>query len=72
MLFLAGVGTALATGLGAIPVFALGEHATALRPALWGLAGGLMAVASVVGLPCSASDGAANRGARVRPTASGP
>ena len=50
MLFLAGVGTALATGLGAIPVFALGERATVLRPALWGLAGGLMGVASVVGL----------------------
>ena len=36
VLFLAGVYTALATGLGAIPVFALGERATALRPAFCG------------------------------------
>lgn len=43
-------GTALATGLGAVPVFLLGSRATALRPALWGLAAGLMGVASVVGL----------------------
>jgi ZIP family zinc transporter len=42
--------TALATGLGAIPVFLLGSRAAALRPALWGLAAGLMGVASVVGL----------------------
>lgn len=48
---LAGTATALATGLGAIPVFALGaQRAAALRPALWGLAAGLMGVASVVGL----------------------
>jgi len=49
---LAGAGalTALATGLGAIPVFLLGTRAAALRPLLWGLAVGLMGVASVVGL----------------------
>jgi ZIP family zinc transporter len=46
----AGSATALATGLGAIPVFALGARATALRPALWGFAAGLMTVASIVGL----------------------
>ena len=50
MLFLAGVGTALATGLGAIPVFALGDRAIVLRPLLWGLAAGLMTVASIIGL----------------------
>ena len=50
LLALAATGTALATGLGAVPVFALGERAAALRPLLWGLAAGLMGVASVVGL----------------------
>ena len=50
ILAVAGTGTALATGLGAIPVFALGRRADALRPLLWGLAAGVMAVASVVGL----------------------
>ena len=49
-LFLIGAATALATGLGAIPVFVLGERAAVLRPALTGLAAGLMAVASVLGL----------------------
>jgi len=42
LLALAATGTALATGLGAVPVFALGERAAALRPLLWGLAAGLM------------------------------
>ena len=50
LLALAGSGTALATGLGAIPVSRLGSHADTLRPALWGLTVGLMTVASVVGL----------------------
>ncbi len=49
-LALAGVGTALATGLGAVPVFLLGRRAERLRPALWGFAAGAMAVASVLGL----------------------
>jgi ZIP family zinc transporter len=48
--FAAGTATALATGLGAIPVFLLGERTKALQPLLWGLAIGLMGVASVVGL----------------------
>jgi ZIP family zinc transporter len=56
LLVLAGTGTALATGLGAIPVFALGERADALRPLLWGLAAGVMTVASVVGLLAPALD----------------
>jgi ZIP family zinc transporter len=50
LLILAGTGTALATGLGAIPVFLLGAGAERLRPALWGIAAGVMAVASVLGL----------------------
>jgi zinc transporter, ZIP family len=50
-LVLAGIGTALATGLGAIPVSVLGPaRAESLRPVLLGLAAGVMAVASVVGL----------------------
>ena len=50
ILLLAATGTALATGLGAIPVFLLGERATALQPLLLGIAAGTMGVASVVGL----------------------
>jgi zinc transporter, ZIP family len=50
VLITAGIGTALATGLGAIPVFFLGERAAVLRPALLGLAAGVMTVASVAGL----------------------
>jgi zinc transporter, ZIP family len=50
VLLLAATGTALATGLGAIPVFVLGQRVVGIRPALWGLAGGVMAVASIVGL----------------------
>ena len=50
ILLLAATGTALATGLGAIPVFLLGDRAAALRPLLLGVAAGTMGVASVVGL----------------------
>jgi zinc transporter, ZIP family len=50
LLLLAASGTALATGLGAIPVSHLGDRADDLRPALWGLTVGLMTVASIVGL----------------------
>jgi len=46
----AGIGTALATGLGAIPVFLLGERAAGLRPLLLGIAAGTMSVASIAGL----------------------
>ncbi len=56
MLLLAGSATALATGLGAIPVFLLGDRAERLRPLLWGLAAGTMGVASVVGLLLPAAD----------------
>jgi ZIP family zinc transporter len=56
VLALAGTATALATGLGALPVSHLGAHAAVLRPALWGLTVGLMSVASVVGLLLPALD----------------
>ena len=44
------IGTAFATGLGAIPVFLLGPRAERLRPALLGIAAGVMGVAAVAGL----------------------
>lgn len=50
VLFLAACGTALATGLGAIPVWFLGRRAEALTPFLLGLAAGVMGVASILGL----------------------
>jgi zinc transporter, ZIP family len=56
LLVLAASGTALATGLGAIPVSRLGSRTEQLRPALWGLTVGLMAVASIVGLLLPALD----------------
>lgn len=55
-LILIATGTALATGLGAIPVWLLGEHAERLRPALLGLAAGVMAVAALAGLLAPAFD----------------
>jgi ZIP family zinc transporter len=56
VLFAAGWATALATGLGAIPVFLLGTRARTLQPALVGMAAGLMTVASIVGLLLPAID----------------
>ncbi len=52
LLVLFGLGslTALACGLGAIPVFVLGERVKRWQPLLWGLAAGLMTLASIVGL----------------------
>jgi zinc transporter ZupT len=50
VLILAASGTALATGLGAVPVFLLGPRARELAPALLGFAAGVMAVAAIVGL----------------------
>jgi ZIP family zinc transporter len=50
ILLLAASATALATGLGAIPVFLLGERAVGLRPLLLGIAAGVIGVASVSGL----------------------
>ncbi len=56
ILLLAASATTLATGLGAIPVFFLGGRASAWEPALWGLAAGVMTVASVLGLLLPALD----------------
>jgi ZIP family zinc transporter len=50
VLTLAASGTALATGLGAIPVFFLGARAAQLTPLLLGFAAGVMGVASIAGL----------------------
>ena len=50
------IGTALATGLGAVPVVLLGQRAEGLRPALLGLAAGVMSVAAVSGLLLPAVD----------------
>jgi zinc transporter, ZIP family len=50
ILLLAATATALATGLGAVPVFFLGDRASAWQSALYGLAAGAMTVASIVGL----------------------
>ncbi|HEU4945242.1 MAG TPA: LPXTG cell wall anchor domain-containing protein, partial [Solirubrobacterales bacterium] len=56
VLVLAAFGTALATGLGAIPVFFLGERAAQLTPLLLGFAAGVMGVASVAGLLLPATE----------------
>jgi zinc transporter, ZIP family len=56
VLVAAAAATALATGLGAIPVFFLGARAGVLRPLLWGGTVGTMVVASVVGLVRPALD----------------
>lgn len=56
VLFLAASATALATGIGAIPVWLLGARAAALTPFLLGVAAGVMGVASVVGLLLPAAE----------------
>lgn len=50
ILLLAASGTALATGIGAIPVFLLGTQAERLTPFLLGFAVGVMGVAAIAGL----------------------
>src|SRR4029453_13721391 len=50
LLVLAASATALATGLGTLPVFFMGARAELLRPILLGTAIGAMTVASLVGL----------------------
>jgi len=56
VLLLAATGTALATGLGAIPVFMLGTRAASLAPFLLGLASGVMGVAAIAGLLIPATE----------------
>ena len=50
------VATALATGIGALPVALLGVRAAAIKPLLSGLASGVMVVAAVQGLLVPALD----------------
>ena len=56
VLFLAACGTALATGLGTIPVFFLGSRAAQLTGPLLGFAAGVMGVAAVAGLLLPATE----------------
>lgn len=50
LVFAAGLITALATGVGALPFFLIEDVSDRLNVALWGVASGIMAVASVLGL----------------------
>jgi zinc transporter, ZIP family len=50
ILLLAALATTFATGLGAVPVFLLGERAKELAPAMLGFAAGVMGVAALAGL----------------------
>ncbi|MFW6437333.1 MAG: ZIP family metal transporter [Halococcoides sp.] len=50
LVFVAGLITALATGLGAIPFFLVGDISDRWYVALWGLASGIMLAASLFGL----------------------
>lgn len=55
-LLLAASATAFATGLGAVPVFFLGDQAARLTPLLLGFAAGVMGVTSIAGLLIPAVD----------------
>ncbi|MDS0260975.1 ZIP family metal transporter [Haloarcula sp. S1CR25-12] len=50
LVFVAGLVTALATGIGVLPFFVIGTVSERLQVALWGLASGIMVSASVFGL----------------------
>jgi ZIP family zinc transporter len=56
IVLLAASATALATGLGAVPVFFLGDRAAQLTPPLLGFAAGVMGVASISGLLVPAAE----------------
>lgn len=56
VLLLAASGTALATGLGATPVWLLGSRAAQLTPFLLGFAAGVMGVAALAGLLIPATE----------------
>jgi zinc transporter, ZIP family len=56
ILFLAASATALATGLGAVPVFLFGTRTERATPFLLGFAAGVMGVAAVAGLLIPASE----------------
>jgi zinc transporter, ZIP family len=57
VVILAGAATALATGLGAIPVFMLGDRAARLRPLLSAIAAAVMVLASAALLGPAIDDG---------------
>jgi len=50
LVFVAGLITALATGLGALPFFVVDDFSDSWNVGLWGLASGIMVAASVFGL----------------------
>lgn len=50
LLGLAACATALATGIGALPVYAIGSDSPLVRPILWGIAAGVMVVAAIQGM----------------------
>ncbi|EMA14863.1 transcriptional regulator [Haloarcula sp. CBA1131] len=50
LVFVAGLVTAVATGLGAIPFFFIDEFSDRWNVALWGIASGIMVAASLFGL----------------------
>ncbi|MEF8757107.1 MAG: ZIP family metal transporter, partial [Halobacteriales archaeon] len=50
LVFVAGLITALATGLGALPFFLVGNVSLRWNVTLWGLASGIMVSASLFGL----------------------
>lgn len=56
VLVLAACGTALTTGLGAVPVWWLGWRVAQLTPALLGFAAGVMGVAAIAGLLIPATE----------------
>jgi ZIP family zinc transporter len=56
VLLLAASATALATGIGAIPVFLFGTRTERLTPALLGFAAGVMGVAAIAGLLIPANE----------------
>jgi ZIP family zinc transporter len=62
LVFLAGLVTALATGLGALPFFVIDDVSDRLQVGLWGLASGIMVSASLFGLVL---EGAAEADGRV-------
>ncbi len=59
VLLLAGSATALATGLGVIPVFMLGDRVVRFQSLLWGVTVGVMGVAAIAGLLLPAFDSGA-------------
>lgn len=56
VLLLAASATALATGIGAVPVFLFGERTARFTPAMLGFAAGVMGVAAIAGLLIPAAE----------------